>query len=495
MSSQPFSRLARLPSELLLCVAESLPDAGSLSRLIRTCRRMSIELTRTLYRQDITSGLCEALKWSCENDDIPTLARTLDAGASIDHIFRQLGQHASSGAASNPPDRITPLLLALLSRNLRTARFLLDRGADATLPYRGSPLLDWTIYHYAKDPGPEEADELHNLMEMLLEKGANPHYTDDRVCPLGLTMIIPAPLKTMRLLFDYNVDTMGPCRSQGSTRIWEVALRALRGSKSPPHLALQKFRLLLQNCEINRLVDDIGEGILHSLVVRCARNRLRCCNESDYLEVLLEEGVDVNMRSPIYGDSILSRLAGVMNWLAFPQNIPVGRFPSPATSDDTTLCPRRDAFFIAQTLFVRLLKAGSQHTNQGTTHNGSDSLLVSLIRTEWDASEAISTLLQHGADARVVDKDGRGPLHHACMVVNPKIAVVSTLLRFQLDPNMPDDQDRTALHALLGSLGNKQSRKEVYKLLIAHGVDVNARDEDGLTAVELGQQYYDVQWE
>ncbi|KAK7752948.1 hypothetical protein SLS62_005107 [Diatrype stigma] len=344
-------------------------------------------------------------------------------------------------------------------------------------------------------PSPQEADELHNLVEMLLQKGANPHYTDDQVCPLAITMINPAPLKLMRLLFDYNVDAMGPCRYQGPTRIWEVALRPLRSSKSPPPLALQKFRFLLQNCEINQLVDDRGEGILHSLVVRCARNRVQCCDESDYLEVLLEEGVDVNAMSPIYGDSILSRLAGVMDWLAVPNNIPAGGFPSPASCDDPLQCPRRDAFFIAQTLFIRLLRAGAQHTNLGTTHNGSNSLLVSLIQTEWDASEAISELLFRGADTTVVDKDGRGPLHHACIVVNPKIAVVKTLLLFQIDPNMTDDQGRTALHALLGSPGNKESRKEVYKFLVAERVDVNARDDYGFTALDLGQEYYDVQWE
>lgn len=187
-----------------------------------------------------------------------------------------------------------------------------------------------------------------------------------------------------------------------------------------------------------------------------------------------------------------------MFWLAAPGGFPAGSLVAPAHRNNPTQCARWDAFFIAQTLFIRLLRAEAsltnQDTDQDTANNGLAIYVYHLVQAEWDTSEAITALLEHGAATGIIDKDGRGLLHHACMVINPKIAVVNALLRFEHDLNMADNEGRTALHVLLGSPGNKESRKEVYKLLISHGVNINARDRYGLDAFALGQIYYDVNW-
>lgn len=454
---------------------------------------MTDQLTATLYQQDIRSGDCQALWWSCANGKTSILSLTLGFGANIDYLFK--AQRPRSQLPAQPATK-TPLLVAISNGQLHIVRFLLDLGADVTIPARGCPLIVGIIDSFYGVKSPEIVQEMKDLVKTLIEKGANPLYTTDWVCPLARVMIVNrAPLEMMELLFSHGADAMGQIGAERPARIWEWGVCGLRDRpEEEARLSLQKFRLLLQHSKVNELVNANGDTILHSLVDSCMSNRLTSNNRTSYLEVLLQEGVDVNMLSPIRGDTILERIAARMDDLVVAKRNWLGVVVDTRVS-------QRDSFLIGQALIIRLLDAGAQPNATSTASSFNlygfgilfkGSVLTTLVRCEWDANEAISSLLQHGADTEITDLYGRGLLHLACIEASPNVAVVNTLLCFGLDPNKRDEKGRTALHALVGSPGNKESRRRVCKLLVKYGVDVYARDDGGKTAEKLGRKYYNI---
>src|SRR4029077_9091296 len=106
--------------------------------------------------------------------------------------------------------------------------------------------------------------------------------------------------------------------------------------------------------------------------------------------------------------------------------------------------------------------------------------------------EAVKTLLAHGADATVYMADRQTPIH-AASAGRPREAqaleLIKVLQQAGTDVNVialvnhPEEiRGGTALHYAV-----RKRYKDVIKLLASFGIDMNATDQDGLTALDYTQ--------
>src|SRR4030095_12970894 len=116
-----------------------------------------------------------------------------------------------------------------------------------------------------------------------------------------------------------------------------------------------------------------------------------------------------------------------------------------------------------------------------------------LIRAAVNAdSEVVKLLLEHGADATVATADRQTPIHAVLAGRAPEaqaLELIRVLQKAGTDVNVialinhPEEiRGGTALHYAV-----RRRYKEVIKLLASYGIDLNAVDQDGLTALEYPQ--------
>jgi len=94
----------------------------------------------------------------------------------------------------------------------------------------------------------------------------------------------------------------------------------------------------------------------------------------------------------------------------------------------------------------------------------------------------VAVLLDAGADPDARDGCGWSPLGYACRNREHGATLAAHLLEAGADVNVRLNWDRTPLH--IAAACSWASSVEVCKLLIAEGIDVNARNADGQTALE-----------
>ncbi|MCE9558039.1 MAG: ankyrin repeat domain-containing protein [Armatimonadetes bacterium] len=106
---------------------------------------------------------------------------------------------------------------------------------------------------------------------------------------------------------------------------------------------------------------------------------------------------------------------------------------------------------------------------------------------------AVKLLLELGADANLIDKDFGSPLHYACWqgdgnggrendVVE---GTVQALIDAGADPNLLSRGTRPLHEAVYGDWGSPTS----VRVLLRHGADIDALDEDGQTALMIAAQH------
>jgi ankyrin repeat protein len=116
-----------------------------------------------------------------------------------------------------------------------------------------------------------------------------------------------------------------------------------------------------------------------------------------------------------------------------------------------------------------------------------------LIRAATNGDlEVVKTLLAHGADATIYMADRQTPIHAAIAgrATEPQVVeLIKLLQKAGTDVNVtalvnhPEEiRGGTALHYAV-----RKRYKEVIKLLASYGIDMNAVDQDGLTALDYTQ--------
>jgi ankyrin repeat protein len=178
-----------------------------------------------------------------------------------------------AGANVNQPSEYgwTPLLTAVNNRNYQLARLLVDRGADVNLANKGG----WTPLYLATDnrnieggdyPVPKPDMDHLELIQLLLEKGANPNarikdntltrtiFTMQWFLEDGATPFIRASQSSdtelMKLLLKYGADP------KVATNFGDTALTAAGGIGWVPGVTYE--RSPKENVEAIRLLLDLG---------------------------------------------------------------------------------------------------------------------------------------------------------------------------------------------------------------------------------------------
>lgn len=130
-----------------------------------------------------------------------------------------------------------------------------------------------------------------------------------------------------------------------------------------------------------------------------------------------------------------------------------------------------------------LLEAGANPNTKGfndlppLTH-----VLINYDNQSKDTEKLIESLLKHGADSNLAIKnpnptfDGYTPLFVAITTPKPNPNIVKMLLEKGANPNATF----RGSNILMNIVAN-QNNADILKLMIEHGVDINARDPNGLT--------------
>jgi ankyrin repeat protein len=97
----------------------------------------------------------------------------------------------------------------------------------------------------------------------------------------------------------------------------------------------------------------------------------------------------------------------------------------------------------------------------------------------------IHYLVEHGANVRAVDANGETPLHN--IVCTARIEAVRYLIDQGADVHAVTADGRNILHAACGApiVTELQSLSHILELILDRGVEVNARDATGSTALHI----------
>ena len=123
--------------------------------------------------------------------------------------------------------------------------------------------------------------------------------------------------------------------------------------------------------------------------------------------------------------------------------------------------------------------------DQGADANFQDDGLVTPLFLAAQAGnlEIVQLLLRHHADVNSQDSDGLTPMHHVILNGGSKgdyAQIVTLFLELGANPNVRDNKLQTPLHMVSSS-----RQLEVARILLAHGADVDAEDEEGMTVMQV----------
>ncbi len=95
--------------------------------------------------------------------------------------------------------------------------------------------------------------------------------------------------------------------------------------------------------------------------------------------------------------------------------------------------------------------------------------------------QVVELLIAKGADVKAGDDANKKPLHYAAEKGHKEIAEL--LIAHGADVNAKDNEGRTPLHCVA-----EEGYTEIAELLIAHGADINAKDAQGWTPLDLAME-------
>jgi ankyrin repeat protein len=401
-------------------------------------------------------------------------------------------------------DGSTPLQWAVYKGDIVEVRRLLKAGADVTL-----------ANNYGATPMTLAAEVAStDMLKLLLEVGANA----DSPNPEGQTALMAVArtgnVEAARLLLDHHAAVDARETWGGQTALMWASAR-----RHPEMMQL----LIAKGADVNaRSIDRdyqrhvTAEGRPKNLdsggftpLLYAARENCAAC-----VEVLLKSKADIDLPDP---DGVSPLLLAILNanWDLAKQLIVAGadvnqwdifgeaplvtavdsrnRIDGGRASIDPTNTTRGLA------IVNLLLEHGADPNMQllfkpanvrGTVYTRG---VTPLIRAAYNADlEAVKILLAHGADATISTADRQTPIHAvlAGRATEPQaLELIKVLQKAGTDVNVvalvnhPEEiRGGTALHYAV-----RKRQKDVIKLLASLGADMNAADQDGLTALDYTQ--------
>jgi ankyrin repeat protein len=364
-----------------------------------------------------------AMELAAEVANTKILKLLLDAGANVE---------------SPNPDGQTALLAVARTGNLEAAQLLLDRGAkvDAREKWGGQTALMWA-----------SARRHPKMMELLISKGANVN------------------LSSTNRDYQRHVTAEGRPKSLDSGGFTPLLYATRENCMTCVDLLLKK------GADIN-LPDPDGVSPLLLAIMN---------SNWDLAKQLIDAGADINQWD-IYGESPLFTAIGQRSQLSGGKgaNDPLNQMTGTQIVHillDRGANPNMQLFFRPANL------NGSTYTRGSTP----------LIRAATGADlEMVKLLLQRGADAKLNLADRQTPIM-AVLAGRANEAQARELISILRDAgadinsialvqHRQDVRGGTALH-----LATRKRFKEVIKQLAGYGIDMNAKDQDGLTALDYTQ--------
>jgi ankyrin repeat protein len=402
------------------------------------------------------------------------------------------------------PDGSTPLQWAVYEGNVAEVKRLLRAGADVSIAnnYGATPMS------LAAETG--NAD----IIAVLLETGANVESPNGDGQTALLAVARTGNVKAARLLLDAGAKVDAREQFGGQTALmWASARRhpdmmRLLIAKGADVNARSAVRDYQRHVTAEGRPKSLDSGGLTPLLYAARENCSMC------VDVLLDEGADINLPDP---DDVSPLLIAIMNanWDLAQRLIEAGadvnqwdlygeaplftavnlrnRIDGGRASIDST--NKANGLSIVKLLLDRGANPNMQLSFKPANLTGSTNTRGStpLIRAANNADlEVVKLLLEHGADATVYMADRQTPIHAVLSGRAPEPQALE-LIKILHDAgtdvneialiNHPEEiRGGTALHYAV-----RKRQKDVIKLLASYGIDMNAVDQDGLTALDYTQ--------
>jgi len=396
------------------------------------------------------------LQWAVHAGDVAEAKRLLRAGADVSlannygatpmSLAAEVGNaemlkvllEVGANADSPNPDGQTALLAVARTGNVEAAQLLLNRGAtvDAREKWGGQTALMWA-----------SARRHPEMMRLLIAKGADVNA------------------RSIDRDYQRHVTAEGRPKSLDSGGLTPLLYAARENCAACA-------AVLLENKADIDLPDP--DGVSPLLVAIMNANW-------DMARQLIEAGADVNQWD-IYGETPLFTAVDLRS------RIDGGRASIDSLNKTTglaivTLLLERGADPNLP-LFFKPANSRAETNTRGATP---------LIRAAGNGDlEVVKLLLERGADATIATGDRQTPIHAVLAGRSPEpqaLELIRVLHKAGADVNVialihhqEETRGGTALHYAV-----RKRYKEVVKLLASYAIDMNAVDQDGLTALDYTQ--------
>jgi ankyrin repeat protein len=401
-------------------------------------------------------------------------------------------------------DGSTPLQWAVYEGDVAEVRRLLDAGADVTLANK-----------YGATPMSLAAEVGHaEILTLLLEAGADA----DSPNPEGQTALMAVArtgnVEAARALLDHGATIDAREGWGGQTALmWASARRHpemmdLLISHGADVDARSVHRDYQRHVTAEGRPKNLDSGGFTPLLYAARENCIACVN------VLLAHGADIDLPDP---DGVSPLLLAIMNanWDLAKRLIEAGSdvdqwdiYGEAPLFTAIGLYSRRDGgrasidplnetngLAVVRLLLERGANPDMQLFFKPANVRGSTNTRGStpLIRAATNGSlEIVELLLDHGADATLYMADRQTPIHAVLAGPAPEadaLELIRVLHEAGTDVNVvalvnhrEEVRGGTALHYAV-----RKRFKEVIKALASYGIDMNAKDQDGLTALDYTQ--------
>jgi ankyrin repeat protein len=422
-----------------------------------------------LWAQADSSDLHKAIL----REDLPAVEKAIAAGAKLNELF----------AFEN--HRLAPLHCAVYVDDEAIIKLLLDKGADINV---GDAALR-TPLHWAADLG------LTEVAELLIQAGANINALDSGgTSPFSCAVISKEP-DLIKLFLAHGVDINqidGPmkqtalhsaCGNNGPYELLitlhaDVNARDSIG-RTPLHFAMRDHSHPEENVKVGKYLLDHGADV--EAVTKDGDTPLHyaCDAPLPYaVKMLVEQGANVHAvnksgYTPLFLGCRDPEIAKLL--------LEHGANPNARDKRQATPLHNLAGFTVSpQSKSIELLLEAGADINAQTMY--SETSVFSAA--QMGNVEYVRLLVDHHADLRIPDKDGRTLLH----VSAGREDLVRLFLQQGLHADDRDASGRNAIHAYANKSMNPPQEKAL-DLLIADGGNINAQDRDGFTPLCVAAMY------
>ena len=342
----------------------------------------------------------------------------LDAGTDVNHV-------SSTGH--------TPLLIAVIKRNIDLVTLLLDKGVNINCV----TIDGKTPLHIAVD----NDDEV--IIQKLLAQNADPLLKD-------------APGNTsLHLAVKIKQETV--------SNLVEAGASHMNHFPTPYHTcSIPTVEAIIEHGADVNAVNNKGQS---PLWFACADG------QESFVKILLDTGAEPNIADKNEDSCLHAAISGQCSTETIQKLIDHGARVNAVNKDGAT--PLLLACGIAHSTAVALLLKAKADPNIA---DGDGDTSLHAATTANCSDETLQEVIDYGADVNAVNKRGRSTLLLSCFYRH--MDSVKILLKAGADPTIADEEGFSCLHAAIDG----RCSTDILQALIHHGAHIDAARKDGTNA-------------